>query len=372
MKVAVIGGGNVGTAIAAEIALRENHQVFLHTSKPHDWDKKIITIDRTRNVTFKSSLTQVTDSFEETVSGADVVLITHPSFMMGNTFSCILPHLKEGSIVGVVPGTGGVEFYGSDIINKGYVLFGLDRVPCIARIKEHGKSVFADKKKCVRAAAINAKDTSRVCSVVKSLLDIDCIELKNYLTVSLTPSNPLLHTARLYTMLKTYPENCSFAYNVPFYGEWDMDASELLLACDEELRSLCNLISAEDLDGVIPLKIHYESEDATALTEKIRSITSLKSITSPMRLSDGHYLPDLDSRYFTEDIPYGLCIIKGLALIFNFSTPRIDMILRWYEKISTKQYFADNELGSDARSCAAPQNFGFNTPSQIYGLYGLK
>lgn len=370
MKVAIIGGGNVGTAIAAEIAVR--HEVFLQCSKPDGWSKTITSIDRTRNITFQSSLTQITDDFEEVVCGADVVLVTHPSFMLENTFAKILPYLKSGSIIGAVPGTGGIEFYGKDIIAEGHILFGLDRVPCIARINENGKSVFSDKKQSIRVAAICAKDTPQVCSVLSSLLDINCIALKNYLTVTLTPSNPLLHTVRLYTMLKSYPENCSFDYNIPFYGEWDMESSVMLLKCDEELHMLCNLISSEELDGVVPLKIHYESENALELTAKIRSITSLKTISSPMKLFNGQYVPDFSSRYFIEDIPYGLCIIKGLALIFGLQTPQIDLILRWYESISSKQYFTECNMGKDILSCAAPQKYGYNSPMQICNLYGLR
>jgi hypothetical protein len=48
-----------------------------------------------------------------------------------------------------------------------------------------------------------------------------------------------------------------------------------------------------------------------------------------MRKTDGGYMPDFTSRYFTEDFPYGLQLIKDLALEHNLSTPVIDKVLEW-------------------------------------------
>jgi len=45
-----------------------------------------------------------------------------------------------GQMIGVVPGSGGAEFAFKGCIDKRCVLFGLQRVHSISRLKEYGKA----------------------------------------------------------------------------------------------------------------------------------------------------------------------------------------------------------------------------------------
>jgi hypothetical protein len=40
-------------------------------------------------------------------------------------------------------------------------------------------------------------------------------------------------------------------------------------------------------------------------------------------------VPDFENRYFTEDIPLGLCVYKGIADIVGVPTPVMDTVLAW-------------------------------------------
>jgi opine dehydrogenase len=35
-------------------------------------------------------------------------------------------------------------------------------------------------------------------------------------------------------------------------------------------------------------------------------------------------------RFFTEDIPYGLCILKAIGQLVRTSTPKIDEVIQWH------------------------------------------
>ena len=53
---------------------------------------------------------------------------------------------------------------------------------------------------------------------------------------------------------------------------------------------------------------------------------------------DDGYEPDFNSRYFTEDFPYGLDAIVKVAREKNFSTPVIDEVYGWgMEMIAQRQ-----------------------------------
>ena len=74
---------------------------------------------------------------------------------------------------------------------------------------------------------------------------------------------------------------------------------------------------------------YYESTDAISLRNKLSSIQGFKGIVAPMKEVAGGWIPDFNSRYFTEDFPYGLKYIWQLAKENNISTPTIDMVYSW-------------------------------------------
>ena len=105
-----------------------------------------------------------------------------------------------------------------------------------------------------------------------------------------------------------------------FYEEWDEESSRILFECDDELRKICNKLDKLNLEEVVSLKEYYESKTEEKFANKLKSIKSFKGIKAPMIKSKGKYIPDYESRYFTEDFPYGLLIIKWFALICDIIT----------------------------------------------------
>lgn len=340
------------------------------TSRPQEWEYEIESVDHTQNIHFKSKLFLVTDDPQLAMEHIEVVIITTPSFLMQEQIEKITPFVREDTLVGVMPGTGGFEYMCGDLLKKGIVVFGFDRVVPISRVVEYGKKVSAVKKKRVRLAAIPQKETKRIANLMSWLFDMEVLPLKNYLTVTFTPSNPILHTSRCYSMFKDYEEGMYWDRMIMFYEEWDDDASKILLGCDEELKLICIALAGMDMSGVIHLKEHYESETLKQVTNKIKTIPSHQGLTSPMKKEEKGYVPDFSSRYFIEDIPFGLCILKGFAQICKVDTPYMDRILIWYQEQTGKEYLVDGRLdGKDTIFCAIPQNYGIYTMEDIYKFY---
>jgi len=368
MKIAIIGGGNLGAAMACYIP--KEHDVYIHSSKPDIWSNEITYIDKVSGAQSISTIKCVTDSYKLAVEDADVVFITHPSFMVEDTLKDIAPYVKSGAMVGVVPGSGGAEFFCKEVLEKGAIFFGMDRVPCVSRIVEYGKSVTSSKKAKTRLAAIPRAATEEVSRTMADILDMEIEPLANYLVVTFTPSNPLMHTSRLYAMLKDYEEGMTWERNIPFYAEWDDASSEMLIGCDNELQEICRALAELDMSGVIPLTEHYESGTVRAMTDKIRSIETMKHILSPMIEKDGRFVIDKESRYFKEDLPFGLCTIKGFAIMCDIDTPHIDTILKWYEKFGNVEYFVQDKFeGKDLASAAIPQNYELENVDEVYNFY---
>jgi hypothetical protein len=364
-RIVVIGGGNMGMALSVELVKNTNAEIILLTSKYNIFDKMITGIDIDNNLTTESELYLVTDNYERALENADIVFITNPAFIIPNVVKKLT--LTKKTTIFFIPGTGGREFLFKDLLQQGHLIAGLDRVPYVARINEPGKSVSFSKKKKIRFASFNNTENSYLEEILSSCLNITSEPISNYLNVTFTPSNQILHTSRLYALFSKNSINDSFERQIKFYAEWDNISSDYLLSVDDELQKIYKEFN---LSEVISLKAHYESENSQKLTEKIRSIKSLSNIDSPLIEKDNMYFIDTNSRYFQEDFPFGLCIIKDFSVIANIDTPFIDKILNWYSSFFNLEYFVNGVFnGKDIHNLPLPRNFGINTKENVYNYY---
>jgi len=291
--------------------------------------------------------------------------------MFSKTIQRIKPFLKVGVWIGMMPGNGGGEFYCNELIESGCTIFGFQRVYGISRIKEYGKSVLdLGKKEELFIGAIPDRNTTEVCKVLEHLFNMKCNPLANYLQVTLTPANPILHTARLYDIFQNYKEGVYWENMVRFYREWTDEASTMLIACDEEVQKLCRRLGTIDLQRVGFVKEYFGADSPQQMTEKVSTKVALKNIESPMVITENGYIPDFSSRYFLEDFPFGLCIIKSFCEIVELKTPFIDKILMWFESFAGVEYYVNGKfVGKDLLGLPLPANFGLNSVENIISYY---
>ena len=68
----------------------------------------------------------------------------------------------------------------------------------------------------------------------------------------------------------------------------------------------------------------------------------------------------------TEDVPYGLVVIRGIAEIVGVKTPDIDKVLTWCQEKMGKEYLVNSKLqGKDVWLSRAPQRYGYATLESI-------
>jgi len=367
-NICIIGGGNIGTLLLADLSQKAS--VRLLTSKPERWNKKVDVYDSKENYKYSGNIDIISSNPKDVIPDADIIISTLPSHVFKNAFDSIKPFINQNAWIGSMPGSGGSEFYIKDSLKNNQVIFGFQRVHGISRIREYGRSVYdLGKKTELYIGAIPSAIAPIISKEMEELIDIPCFSLPNYLTITLTPSNPILHTSRLYSLFKNYKET-KWNSNVLFYGEWDNISSETLFGADSELQMLCQKIEGIDLSSVKSLKEHYESQTVAELTNKITSIEAFKNIEAPMIKENGYFYPDFNSRYFKEDFPFGLCILKSFCYLLNVKTPVFDRILHWYESISGQEFYKDGKfVGESLAELFIPQNFGINNLSDIYEFY---
>lgn len=334
MKITIVGGGNIGTQFAVHCA-QKKHQVTVFTSRPESFSSHLTCVDEHGKIICAGDIRGATADPEKAVADADVIFVTVPADRMPEYARKIIPYIRPGVKIGLIPGTGGGECIFRSCMEKGAVIFGLQRVPAVARLVKYGARVRSiGYRPQLFAAALPKRYTQECCQILSDIFNIPCAALPDYLNLTLTPSNPVLHTTRLRILFGDYTPGLVYDSIPLFYQQWNDESSRLLIACDEEVQQICRSLDAFDLSGVRSLKLHYESDTPEKMTRKISSIPAFQGLVSPQKAVEGGAVPDFNSRYFTADFSYGLAILVQIARMVDIPVPNMEQTLQWYQSIA--------------------------------------
>ena len=323
IRVCICGGGSLGHVCAAVLASRKGVSVSILSGHPDSWQNFVSATDPDGKV--YSGPVKVSSNPAEVAAGQDIILLTVPGYLIEKTLESIKPWIGKAAVGSIVSSTG-FFFFAHRILGPEAALFGFQRVPYIARVKEYGsKALLLGYKDSLVAALENVPDREGFRAKLQELFETRVNLAGSYLEVSLSNSNPILHTGRLYTMFKGREDEV-FDHIILFYKEWTDEASQKLIDMDAEFFRLLGKLG---ISGISPLLEYYESTNAASLTRKISSIPAFQAITSPMVETEGGWKADFGSRYFTEDFPFGLRWIKELAEENDVPTPIIDEVYNW-------------------------------------------
>lgn len=344
LTLCICGGGSLGTVIAG-IATSKGYEVNILTGHPESWNHNIMVEDRAGKK-YEGRIALISSEADKVIPQSDIVLCCLPGSVIYGQLLKIKPYLSEDTVVGCIFSCTGFFVSAISALGAEFKLFGFQRVPFIARVKEYGNSAtLLDYRKMLNIAFWNVSQEEQKFYVDK-LSDMLCTPInvmEHALQATLTNSNPILHPTRLYSLFKDFDIKHPFTYIPRFYEDWTEESSKVLIACDGEFQAMLCKLGLES-QYTTPLLEYYESSDAESLTRKIISIKSLQGLMAPMIACDGGYAPDWNNRYFTEDIPYGMLLIKYICQLNNVPTPNIDKIITWYQKQVGKNYMNGDRI----------------------------
>lgn len=367
MNITIFGAGNLG--LSCSLVLGKQNNVTLFTHKPHQPVEAIA--GEYEGVEQTPVEIAITDNLA-TACEADLILCTYPAFLRKQFLEDVAPHLKPGTLLGFIPGYGGIELSCREVIERGVTVFGFQRVPYVSRSNwNERRAGILSAKSTLYVAALPKDKTEQVAQLIEDLFHIPTVALKEYLAVTLAPSNPLLHTCGAYGVFKEYEAGDTFDSPLKFYEHWTDETSELLFAFDQELQDICQALAPLDLSEVVSLRTYYESPTPSDLTKKLQSIEAFKAVMVPLsEIDGGKFVPNWNDRMFIEDYPFGVAIIKDIALMANIDTPAIDTLLSFYQRCCGITYFQEDGSPSEAaQSSGIPRCAGFDTIESLINFY---
>ncbi|MEC4717652.1 NAD/NADP octopine/nopaline dehydrogenase family protein [Noviherbaspirillum sp. CPCC 100848] len=287
----------------------------------------------------------------ELMQDADMVIITVPAQarpQLLETIAAALPADKPVH-VGAIPGFCGFDWLAEKALagRPNAVIWGMKDVPHTAFDLQPGDSVRMGGAKSRLYVATHAREDAAsrrlLLDRLRRLYAAPVELLDNYLEITLTPGNPIMHPSVVYGLIGPYGQ--WHGRKLPARLCWWTDCPELgayfLERCDEESRQLCRTLEERlgiDLSSVKPLRQEiidaYEDQirDPATMLSVLRTNRAYEDIEAPLiPAPDGEgYLIDKRSRAFHEDVAYGLALLVGMARRLKLAAPHLEEIFEWH------------------------------------------
>lgn len=391
LSVTICGGGNGAHTAAAYISSNPAFRVNVLTRRPAEWSK-CLKID-TSNSSWSHRgdifgfLNKVSDDPSEVIGDSDIVLLVAPANAHREMINKIKPYLHSNALLGTIFAQGGFDWLAHSAFHGNLSqiggLFGLQNIPWLCRIKHYGREVqLLGPKLSLRVAAFPSEKTKEIAEIVTVLFDIPAFPLPNFMTLTLTPSNQIIHPALYYSIFHKWDGKKVMTKDEiqwGLYSEIDELAAFWMEKLDRELQSiklsLVDKFPYLDLSDVLPLgeRIIQQYGDGVLDTTNLRTIIATNKgysgFITPVQPVEGGYIPALKSRLFWEDIPFGLCILKNIAELLSLETPSIDFMIEWHQQFMNKKYLINGKLNPQLiHETACPAGLGINTLEELIGF----
>ncbi|MCP4272193.1 MAG: hypothetical protein GY781_09535 [Gammaproteobacteria bacterium] len=315
----------------------------------------------------------------DVIPDSDVLILPLPSFTYRNVLEEIKPYLRKGMYIGVSPGQGGFDWVAREVLGDlidDLVVFSIMPMPFNCRVTEYGKRVEVQEFKThYQVGVLPTSATVKVISLTEKLFG-SSKSCGHFLGSTLYPINAVIHPSRLYTLCKDWQPGKVIPENPLFYEEMTEDATQLMDKVNQELIQIANgLIIDTKSDITVPhifdfLVRYVYADDSPDLVSFFQTNPAYKGFRCPFKAIEEGWEPDFSNRYFTEDIPLGLCIYKGVADLVDVATPLIDEIIYWAQGYMGKEYIINGRLqGQDVNETHAPQRFGIISKEDLIGNY---
>ena len=388
--ITICGGGNAAHALIP--ILKNNFQGKINLFLPYKNEadcfirlirekKSIIAIKGEKKLYGRPD--KISRFAKEVCPDADLILLLLPAFAHESTLCQIASFLKEEAIVGAIPARSGFEYATLKIL-KDYrqekvKIFGLQTLPWACRIREYASKVeILGEKRSVGLAAFPHKITFKLANILTRLFNLKIEPLPNMLTLSLANIGQILHPGIMYGLFKGNEGRRYRKEEIPlFYHGVTKETAQILEEMSNEILILTKEIQKKNKYIDLSNVFHVEDWLINSYRDSIQDKRSLQSclvtneayrgIYAPMReIGEGYFLPDFQSRYLTEDVPYGLVVTKAIAQLAEVKTFIIDEVILMTSKWMGREYLVNRYLkGKDVKESRIPQNYGINCIEEI-------
>lgn len=316
MKIAVVGAGNGGCTIAADLSLRDHDVTLIKTSDAMHNDNFEYLLNNNGNITIieeghskQARINRITRDLSE-IRGADIVIIYIQSNYHEALIKRMIPHIKDGQIILFNPGylsTAYMLKHSSDInitIAEAQSSF----IDC--RIAEPGlvKVGFRNVRNPIGVYPTKNKEQAKKCL---DKMGFPLTYLSSVVEAALHNPNLIVHSVGAIMSIPRI-EKTQGDY-VMYHEVFTPSVWKILEALDSEKMDVLEKLGFARIPYVEACKFRNSLDDSRDAKEVFFWYAAM-----PTRAKGP---VSVDSRYITEDVPQGLVMLEALACSLKISTP---------------------------------------------------
>jgi len=386
LRVLICGTGSAAHVLGAVVSASGDVDVrvlSLNVVRAAEWREIVgtssLTVTARDDFQVEASGLTITSDPEVAGRDCDIVIISVPAFMHLQYLAALEPYLPDGCVIVGLPGQNGFEFDVRKVFGPRFasvLVINFESLPWICRTDEFGRSARILGSKARLVGAMHGDPSrSRISDPVPVLQQLlgeppQLVISGHPLGITLRSPNAYSHPPIMFGRWKNW--NGAGLEEPPlFYQGVDEESAELLGEISDEVVATSKSIMSDhpgvDLTQVIPMYdwdigcYGADIADKTNLMTALRTNSGYSGMTHPMiRRDNGDYVPDFTHRFLSEDVPFGLVVIRGIAELAGVPTPQMDRVLCWSQHAMGREYLVGSRLsGRDVAATRAPQRYGF-------------
>ena len=319
MKITIIGTGNGGSAVAADLAAQGNNITLFKSSKKGNSKHFNHILENHNHITIKypdgnevnSKINLITDNISEALKeDTEVVILFLPTTYQENIIKTIVPYLHDGEIIILEPGYLGTTFFMKYAPNLDLTIVEAESSPLDCRITSPGEITVSFENHCNPIGVFPNSNKEKTLEKL-SELPYNFICRHNVIEAALHNPNLIVHTiGGILSIPRIEKTNGDYwMYKEVFTPTvWN-----LIDGLDNEKMNVMESLN-------LP-RIPYLEEAKTRNAKPDTNYTAME-VFQDYALNHSVKGPDIsNSRYIKEDVPQGLGLLQSLGKWKNIPTP---------------------------------------------------
>ncbi len=342
-KIAVIGAGNGGQALAAYFAMNKQYEVrlFDYFADPVDAVQKQGYIELEGAVTGKGYIALASTDMGKVMTDADLIMVVNPAIYHNKIAKEMAEHIREGQIVFLSPSSVFGAFAFKKALedagcSKNVIIGESNTLLFAARLVENGKVHIGGKKDRLLVSAFPACEKKKLYDIIRPVI-VELEECDSVLETSFDSTNAMVHPLPTIMNVSWAESGQKFRYYLDGIGE---TVGNYIEGLDQErihIGEKLGLVLGKDLfDIYMEYKIEYNAEGKN-VSELLKNVEAYRDI----------YAADTArTRYIFEDIPTGMVPFTAIGELLGMPVHKMKFVTALCEEI----------LGEDLSNCDYARN----------------
>lgn len=314
--VAVLGGGNGGHALAADLTRKgfsvrfASDECFSTHMRETLNTKKINLQDSYSNSTYTISM--VTTDLAQAIDSVKHIFITVPAYGIKNYTQKLCPLLRPGQVICLMPSTFGSLLFWKELQKNGIrdvIVAETNTLPYATRLVGPATSLIMGVFNPLKVGVLPASHSTDVVEELRQFFP-QMTEVESVVACGLNSLNPIIHVP-----------GC-----ILNAGRIELMQGDFHFYTEGFTTCVANLTEAIDWERIALLqKLGYEADIvAHGIGGSIQTDNIKEAIADDPNFARIMGPENFKSRYYMEDIPYGLALWAKLGNVLKVDTPLMD------------------------------------------------